>query len=81
MRQLTSVLALLLAFGIGVILGPSLSREAAAQAELTVPAAWGKAVGYGVAPSGGIILFEAADGTLRQWVIAGGVNTHLIRRN
>lgn len=95
MKRLMAILGMTLAFAAGLALGPLLHREVAAQisvplggpavttplVELAVPSLWGRAVGYAVGPNGGVILFEAADGTLRQWVVAGGTSSHVIRRN
>ena len=95
MKRLMAILGMTLAFAAGLAVGPLVHREVSAQisvplggpavtaplVELTVPSLWGRAVGYGVGPSGGVILFEAADGTLRQWVVAGGASSHVIRRH
>lgn len=89
MKRSAIVLSILFAFGLGLSLGPLLRRDVSAQpitsmppmAEVAAPAGWGRAVGYSIGPSGGTILFEAADGTLRQWVIALGTASHVIRRN
>jgi hypothetical protein len=83
MRIARVVLAVLVGLVLGFALRPLLIRDVSAQlgpTELSVPAAWGKVAGYGVGPTGGIILFEAPDGTLRQWVVVGGALAQVIQR-